>query len=486
MRKRFELQLSLGVIPIEDVKIRTKSRDEMPPILVALQTIFVTPALNEAVFELLEALICKDKKATGRNGMDLWHILVLGVVRHGCNTNWDKLHHYANNDMTMRNIMGLHNNEFLEGFCEFEYQTILDNVSLLDAETINKINALVVEHGLKLFKKKDDEALVLKTDSFVVETHVHFPTDLNLLNDSVRVALRRIIKLISKQQISGDGWRKAKWTIKHFKILLRSTSWAVFKGKKEERKIEMVKYYLSTAKEIESKLKEVLLTYHDDELKKYSDYVSLFINQIDRRLLKGEAIPAQEKVFSVFEEYTEWISKGKRNPELGNLMMITTNQYHLIMDHNIMFNEKDAQQIKPLLGRLKTNYPTQTIESLSTDKGFWSASNFQSCVDAGIKNVVMPKKGKCNKTEYERQHSETFIKLRNKHSAVESNINMLEQHGLNRCRDKGKEHFKRYVSLSVLAYNLHLVGKEIIRQQQEKEKRALAKLQKERLHKQAA
>ena len=154
MRKRFDQQFSLGVIPIEEVKIRTKSRDEMPPLLVALQTIFVTKELNESVFELLEGVICKDKKATGRQGMDLWHILVLGLVRHACNTNWDKLHHFANNDMTMRNIMGLHNNEFAEGFCEFEYQTILDNVSLLDVDTINKIDALVVEYGLKLFKKK--------------------------------------------------------------------------------------------------------------------------------------------------------------------------------------------------------------------------------------------------------------------------------------------------------------------------------------------
>ena len=81
----------------------------------------------------------------------------------------------------------------------------------------------------------------------------------------------------------------------------------------------------------------------------------------------------------------------------------------------------------------------------------------------------MYQKGKCNKTEYERQQTDTFIKLRNKHSAVESNINMLEHRGLNRCMDKGKKHFERYVALSVLAYNLHLVGKEIIRQQKEKE-----------------
>lgn len=154
MRRRFEQQLSLGIIPISEVEIRIKSRDEMPPLLVALQTIFVTEDLNEAVFTILEDTICKNKKATGRQGMDLWHILVLSLVRHACNTNWDKLHYFSNNDMTMRNIMGLHNNEFGEGFYEFEYQTILDNVSLLDRQTIEKINTIVVNYGVTLLKKK--------------------------------------------------------------------------------------------------------------------------------------------------------------------------------------------------------------------------------------------------------------------------------------------------------------------------------------------
>src|ERR1035437_8523869 len=126
MRQRFEQQISMGVVPISEVKIRLKSRN---------------------------------KKATGRPGMDLWHILVLSVVRQACNTNWDKLHHYANSDIEMRKIMGLHSSDFYDDFYEFEYQNILDNVSLLDSETIDKINATVVEYGLKLLKKKSKNHL---------------------------------------------------------------------------------------------------------------------------------------------------------------------------------------------------------------------------------------------------------------------------------------------------------------------------------------
>ena len=471
MRQRFEQQLSLGIIPISEVEIRIKSRDEMPPLLVALQMIFVTEKLNEAVFTILEDTICKDKKATGRQGMDLWHILVLSLVRHACNTNWDKLHYFSNNDMTMRSIMGLHNNEFGEGFHEFEYQTILDNVSLLDAETIDKINTIVVDYGVSLFKKKENESVQLKTDSFVVETNIHFPTDLNLLNDSVRKGLERIKKLIALNEIESEGWRKLKSVKKEFKTLLRSTSWAVFKGKKEDYKKEMVKKYVTKAKKIETKLIEVLENTADLELLKYKNYITLFISQIERRLLKGEIIPSEEKVFSIFEEHTEWISKGKHSPELGNMIMITTNQYQLIMDYKIMYKEKDASQITPLLERLKNNYPNQIIDSLSTDKGFYSKTNFESCVNAGIKNVVMPKKGKCNKEEYAREHEPTFVKLRNKHSAVESNINMLEHHGLNRCMDKGKPHFERYVSLSILAYNIHIIGNELVKRLKEKQEK---------------
>lgn len=174
----------------------------------------------------------------------------------------------------------------------------------------------------------------------MVETNVHFPTDLNLLNDSVRKSLKRIQKLIQKNKVSSEGWRKIKSTINNFKSLLRATSWAVFQGKKDDYKKELVKKYIAQAKEIELKIKIVLANYPDEELQKYTAYITLFINQIERRLLKGEVIPADEKVFSIFEDHTEWINKGKRYPELGNTLLITTNQNHLIMDYKIMFKPK--------------------------------------------------------------------------------------------------------------------------------------------------
>ena len=107
MRKRFDPQLTLGTISISDVELPLRSRDELPPILAALQYIFVTAELNEKIFAKLEQRICEGKKKTGRTGMDLWHILVLAVVRHGTNNNWDTLELMANDSALVRGILGV-------------------------------------------------------------------------------------------------------------------------------------------------------------------------------------------------------------------------------------------------------------------------------------------------------------------------------------------------------------------------------------------
>ena len=473
MRQRFEQQMNLRTVAISDVKFPLKSRDELPPVLMALQYIFVSPELNESVFELLEKKICKGKKKTGRKGMDLWHILVLAVVRHACGTNWDTLETWANHHELLRRVMGVHATAFIEDEkLEFNYQTILDNVSLIDEDLLQQINLLVVDAGHKLLKKKEDEALKLKTDSYAVETNVHFPTDLNLLFDSGRKCLDMVEKLQKLSPSSLKGWRKIKSIRKGFKSQYRATSAKVFKGKDENQKKQSVKEYLRQAKNLLEKVEEVIknppialdkeqvIMVIIKDLMKYKNYVTKFTDQIERRLLKGEVIPSEEKIFSIFEEHTEWLTKGKLNKkvELGLLLLVTTDQYQFIVDYKVMEKQRDAAQVGDLCDRIKKNYSGDTINSHSFDKGFWSKDNFAILQKTEIKQVILPKKGRHSKEDKERESGPEFKKSRNAHSAVESNINMLEHHGLNRCMDKGLHGFKRYVGLSVLAYNLHILG----------------------------
>ena len=96
MRNRFEVQLALGATPIEKLDFPT-TREVTSAMMKSLQWIFVTPEVNQAIFQVLEDSIRPKQKNIGRKGMDLWTILVLGVLRLARNFSYDELHDMANN-----------------------------------------------------------------------------------------------------------------------------------------------------------------------------------------------------------------------------------------------------------------------------------------------------------------------------------------------------------------------------------------------------
>ncbi len=482
MRHKFQQQLSIGITPISEVKIPTKSRDELPPVLAALQYIFNTPELNEKVFSILEVKIKADKKNTGRTGMDLWEILVLAVVRMALNINYDRLHHLSNFDKLIREIMGVEN-RLSEGKT-YGLQTLKDNVSLLDEETVNQINTLVVETAHQFVLKKN-ETLRIKSDTYVLETNVHFPTDLNLLWDSARKCLD--IMKYCKKNYHLKEWRKSSFWRSSLKSLMRSCGKACAStSKNKETAIRtQVEEYLRLSKEIDDKvtksaaqlkvspLLDRSLLCILDELDYFHKMLKKHIDLVDRRLLKGEQIPTQEKIYSIFEPHTEWISKGKQNKrvELGHNILIATDQSHFIIHHQVVEKQADANLTIPLADALLSKYKNRKIESLSLDKGFYSKEN-KELLALEIPSVIIPKKGKPNKAEQEEESTKTFKKFRNAHSAVESNINQLEYNGLDRCPDKGIVGYKRYVSLGILSYNLHRLGQVLQKQAREEIKKA--------------
>src|SRR5438270_3688637 len=412
MRQRFEQQTTLGITPITEVKFPIRSRDELPPVLMALQHIFLTAELNEKVFALLEKKVVSNKKKTGRKGMDLWHILVLAVIRHTLDTNWDRLEHIANYDTLLRKILGVHVEQFGIAEVEFAYQTIVDNVSLIEEQLLLQINQLVVVHGHNLLKKKDEPiSLQLKTDSYVLETNVHFPTDLNLLYDSLRKGLDTDKKLKAVSNIK--GWRKLKNIAGTTKSLFRQASQQVFRsnGKNEQQKRGAVRDYLQQSRTLQQRFEEVIKTPPAAgaatvvaliaALKRYTDFAKKLSDQVERRLLKGEIIAPSEKIYSIFEDHTEWITKGKLNKkvELGHLLLLTTDQYQLIVDYKIMEGQRDAAQVAPLKQRIQKDYRDKKISSHSFDKGFYSKDNLSVLQQEYTRQVVLPKRGRLTKED---------------------------------------------------------------------------------------
>lgn len=478
-------QMTIGEVDISKINFNYKSRDDIPKILKGLQFIYTHVELRTAIFQLLERQVAPTvSKSNGRPGMALWTILVCGVIRLDLNCDYDRLHELVNHHNTIREMLG--HGAFDD--VTYHFQTLKDNVSLLTPELLDEINQLIVAAGHVLVKKKADVALRGRCDSFVLETNVHFPTDINLLWD----AMRKIIMLIALwcNELGMSDWRQNTYNLNHVKRLMRT---AQNKKRSKAKSPEQVKKnealivqahqnYLSVSQAYLERACQTLILIETKALAdefntarkvEFEGFVTHAVRQIDqvrRRVILGEAIPHGEKVFSIFQPHTEWISKGKAGVavELGVKVCIVEDQYQFILHHQVMQQQTDDQVTLEMVTQARTRFPL--LNACSFDKGFHSPTN-QLALKAQLKLVVLPRKGKLSKQAQAEEQAPDFVKARRAHSAVESAINGLEVHGLDVCRDHGIDGFKRYVALAVVARNIHRIGAIVWQQEIEREQR---------------
>ena len=462
MRVAFKVQYELGATPIEKVELPLDSRDELPPVLRALQYIYATPELNKKVFNLLEKEIMSGIKATGRLGMSLWEILVFASIRLALDADYDRLQHIANYDSLVRSLVGIA--DFGKKLKQYRLRTLKDNVRLLDKKTLEKIDNLVSKSAHRLLNVAK---LNVKIDTYVLETNVHFPTDFNLLWDASRKGIELAGQIYRDLQLA--GWRKYKdWRERLKSVYHKASKSCRGAGKNTDQGLNAATEYLSLAEQLSHKLSDsiellqAMIILPDFNVMKlnnliyFKDHIDKHIDLVRRRIIFKETILPDEKLFSLFEPYTEWINKGKirHQVELGLRIAVATDQHGFILGYRVMQQQQDVDIAVPFAKELWSQY---AIDSISFDKGFWSPNNYDQLVGL-VDQLIMPKKGKLNKLEQQRQQDKTFRALRQQHAAVESAINCLEHHGLNRCPDKGLHGFHRYTALGVLAYNLHKLG----------------------------
>ncbi len=490
MRKVIESQMIIGEISIADIKFDLRSRDEIPKVLIGLQAIYCDRPVREKVFEVLRDLVPKNVNPDiGRKGMHLWTILVLGVLRLVCNWDYDRLTEMANSHSGIRQMLG--HSLFGKSF-RYALQTVKDNIALITPEILDKINQIVVKHGHNTVGKAPEAELKGSCDSFPVETDVHFPTDINLLSDALRKIIFLIMALCKLHGIT--VWRKGIFNFKKIKkifikISRMKHSASKNKEKREERCQLIIKahlLYLESAQAIADKAEEALITIlltdidtitrlKIDEIYGYIAHAERQIDQIRRRVIKGETIPHHEKVFSIFEEHTKWIVKGKAGvrQELGMNVCVVKDQFGFILHYRVMEDESDVLIALPIIRETKERF--ENFNSCTFDKGFYSPDNQKKLAEI-LGRVILPRKGKLSAINREIENSEEFREARRKHSAVESSINALENHGLDRCPDHGLKRFKRYVGLAVLARNIQILG-HVIQQKKLKKLRRLEKRQ---------
>ncbi len=316
------------------------------------------------------------------------------------------------------------------------------------------------------------DPLEVRCDSFVVETNVHYPTDINLQLDAMRKVIFLTANLCEGNKVT--DWRQHQYIYRKIKKLMRGCQnkkrgnprSEVSQKKKEADLKELHQIYINACSALTDRsilsLKKIpdtgwIVEMQKGEIMNFIKHARRQISQIVRRVIQGEAIPHEEKYFSVFETHTEWISKGKAGVpvELGLKVCIVEDQYQFILHHQVMEKTTDEEICVSLVKETKERFPM--VEQASFDKGFHSPAN-QNGLREIVKVPVLSRKGKLSKQAREIENSPEFRSARRQHSAVESAINALEIHGLDYCPDHGLYGFKRYVSLAIAGRNLQRIG----------------------------
>jgi IS5 family transposase len=182
------------------------------------------------------------------------------------------------------------------------------------------------------------------------------------------------------------------------------------------------------------------------------------IDQTRRRVLDGEEVPPDEKVYSIFESHTHLIKRGKqRKPvEFGHKVFLAESSKGLITDYQVLDgNPADTTQVKASLDRHQETFH-HPPELYAGDRGFCSAGNDDHCQQAGVSQVCIPQRGGQKTPEREAfERSAAFKKGQRFRVGIEGRISVLFRgRGMKRCRGKGRERFEVLVGAAVLANNL--------------------------------
>jgi IS5 family transposase len=301
-----------------------------------------------------------------------------------------------------------------------------------------------------------------RTDCTVVESNIHHPTDSSLLWDSVRVLARLMSKAKEEFGLSfTDHSRRAK-----------RRALAILNAKSNEARLplyrDLLKVTMRTvenSERIAESLGGMQLLLADERAADLRHYVCLarrVIDQTERRVLRGESVPAGEKLVSLFEPHTDIIVKDRRETLYGHKICLTSGASGLVTDVVIEDgNPADSTLAVKMVERHRDLYG-KAPRQVSFDGGFTSRRNLATIKELGVEDVAFSKRGSLEITEMVKS-SWVYRRLRDFRAGVEGTISFLKRaFGLDRCTWSGLASFEAYVYGSVLTCNLLVVARHML------------------------
>jgi hypothetical protein len=468
MRKTFDRQQRLDCTPVLNVRLNHDCRDEIIPILVTLQHIYSQPALRDNLLRRVGQDVNRhSSRKRGRKGLDYWPILVLTAVRLGCNFNYDRLQDLAEQHRALRAIMGIGNWDPSTGF---DWRRIHDNLLLIRPETLEHINHLIVAEGHRLVPKA---AEMVRADSFVVGTNIHYPTESNLIRDGLRKVLQLCVELAVL--VGAGGWRQHKHLYQKAKGLARQIDRiAARKGAGYQKRLQVLyRELLGLAETILQRAEKLRINPKgkataDAEILALDVQLQVFLERTRhvcgtarRRVLEGENVPNREKLFSIFETHTQLYKRGKAAEpvQFGRQVLIYEDGAGFVAHAYLLPRDADDHDVVVRQTRILQKRLKGRIRRASFDRGFHSPENQRQLAEI-VAHPCVPMPGPIQAKQQETEATVEFRQARQRHPGIESAIHALQAgNGLARCRDRSERGFSRYVQLGVLGRNLHVLGK---------------------------
>lgn len=350
------------------------------------------------------------------------------------------------------------------------FQTFSNTFASIGDELTREIHERVVGQA------REDRVAVgnkLRTDSTVVESNVHYPTDSTLLQDGVRV-LTRAAQRISEQCAEGsirfvNRARATKYRVLEIHRAAKSFTEASRNRLQDSYKklVGIASGVLRKARQVADDLQAgrvpllqsasaVRLMRGVDEVRHFGPLVQKVLAQTKARVFGGDT-HVVDKVLSLFEEHTQVIRKGKAHKptEFGRLVRIDEVENGIVSHYDVKDgNPADANDFVPAVSQHKQTFG-RAPKRATADRGFFSAKNEREARELGVDKVAVPARGRLSKVRLALQKQRWFKRAMRWHAGIEARIGTLKHRfGMARAFYKGNRGFKRYVGWSIIANNL--------------------------------
>lgn len=422
--------------------------------------------LKEELRSLREARGCERKKACQYSSDTVLRVVVCQQVE----------------NLSLRQaVIRIDDSHFLRNFTRIfggpmmDFSVLCRLRNAIQPTTWRKINAALSSYAV-------EEELVtgekLRMDTTAVETNIHWPSDSALLWDTYRV-LARLIETARdlRPRSAGKGRIRLKDAKRHYTKIAR----AVRGGKNKDKLrtlykplVEDVERLLEWSENVAERLKGLAgsqrtssliaaeATWIASEIRHYHKLGQQVVQQTVARVYDENKVPADQKIFSIFEEHTEMLVRGKaaRNIEYGHMVNFEQVDGKFITHYQVFEKKPNEHLLLPAAlerhKKLFGQYPDQA----AADKGYWPGKEGLPEIEEKVRVVSIGKMGKRSAEEDEREWDPEFRDGQMFRAGIEGTIAFLKRVlGLARCFRKGWAHFVANVGATVLAHNLLILAR---------------------------